>query len=116
MPAGATLKRSFPSRIADTVGISHFIVANLIILLGEFWGQFRAVFHIGDTDLPGLKLVYMTICRPIHSVLEDLITDETITGWVVQLCLGEVIIGISSVIYGFLTFVLVGIFYFPFKK
>jgi hypothetical protein len=64
--------------IADALGLSHFVVANLIAILGHF----TSLFSFMKTSTPGVDFVKTYICAPAIPLLTWLLVlIQSLTEW-----------------------------------
>ncbi len=90
--------------LSDAAGISHFIVANLVVLLGQFTSAFA---DIGG-KYPGLAFVYKYFDSPIASIpwVAGLVNWSLNSSVFMVFTVGEMIIIAASVVYGGLVYLL----------
>jgi len=81
------------AQISDAIAIGHFVVANLVVLLGAV----TPLFLWMRDEYPGLKFVYMYIDRPLFEYFKsmDALSADPFYTYVV----GEMIILGSSFLY-----------------
>ena len=87
--------------VADAVGISHFIVANFCIILGQFTEVFKGVG--GNIKYPGLEFVYKYFDAPILLLLGGLARSDRGDVFFTFL-VAELIIIAASIFYAVLAF------------
>lgn len=88
--------------IADSVALVHFVFANFIFLVGQLTGVFAEV----GGRYPGLKAVYLYLDRPVYTFLRGF-ADRGLQGEMLNaLAKGQVVIIASSLVYGFLAWLL----------
>ncbi|MCB0358346.1 MAG: hypothetical protein KDD44_01875 [Bdellovibrionales bacterium] len=97
--------RSVASVVADSVGITHFIVANLLVVAGFFPEYFPGDFG----RYPGLEFVYRFVDLPVYYVLQGVIKSNSSELIMVYL-LGELVIVLSSILYWTLAYCFVRFF------
>ena len=86
--------------VADAIGIAHFLVANVLIGLGEVTNLFSEF----GARLSGMRFVLNTIDRPVFSFFHWAGVDKT-SDIVYPLIVGEVVIIISSIIYALVAYI-----------
>ena len=78
--------------ISDALGLSHFFVANLLVVIGEFTNLFDFVL----TQHPGMDFVKQYISTPAMLIIGNwLNADNAINLWLSM----ELVIVLASVIY-----------------
>ena len=101
-------KRSAAVTVGDSIGVAHFLVANLLILLGEITNLFNSY----GGRLPGLEFVYRTFDWPVYMITRPFIHMSGADA-AYPFFAGELVIVASSLVYGFLAYLLVsGFLYF----
>ena len=88
--------------VADGIGVAHFIVANLCVLLGEFTELFNPLIDVASPH-KGLYFVYHYFDRPAYYLFRGL-TEATQEDLIFTFLTGELIIVVSTVLYGFIAF------------
>lgn len=96
----AKLHKTKQAIIADAVGLGHCIVANVMVVIGYFYD-----FQLDPDKFDGLKFVYRYVDFPVFHVfykfMGRLQYDDFYT-----IVLGEIVIIISSVLYGLVAFII----------
>lgn len=93
--------KGVPKKIADGIGLLHFIFANLLIVIGELTPWFN---HIG-WQLSGLRVVYLYVDAPVATFFEEWTLSTT--DYLRALFIGELVIVASSVFYGLVAYLFV---------
>ena len=102
MKKDVLIKRDLPRVCADAVGIAHFIVANVIIVIGEFTHQLDELGAV----FPGLAFVYRYLDLPVYLLLEN--WDPGFQAATIKILLfGQIVIALSSALYAFFAWVIV---------
>lgn len=81
--------------VADAVGVAHFVVANLCVVLG----QTTDIFSDLGGEYPGLFFVYRYFDAPVAAFFSGLAYGEGGDVFFTFL-VGELIIVLSSILYG----------------
>ena len=101
---------------ADAVGVTHFIIANLLLIAGEF-SKVLNVF-VGGEKHPGISFITTILDRPVAHFLKvyfQKFGSDTLT---IHLLAELVVVG-ASVLYGFgiyVVFRILGSVFMPAKK
>ncbi|MCC6221473.1 MAG: hypothetical protein IT291_09570 [Deltaproteobacteria bacterium] len=92
--------------IGDAIGIAHFVVANLIVLVGQLTSAFESI----SPQMGGLKFLYTYVDFPVYSMFSGMAErgrGEVFTA----LIAGEFIIVVSSILYGLIANIAVRLMY-----
>lgn len=91
-------KSRIASTVADTVGFAHFILVNLVLVVGSVTSVFS---HLGS-HYPGVVFVYKYIDAPLASlqIFSGFIKGSLNGGLLFAFTVAEMIIIASSVLYG----------------
>ena len=90
--------------VADAVGVSHFIVANFCILLGQYTEVFKGIGI--NVKYPGLEFVYRYFDAPVMLMLGGLARADR--GDVIfTFLVAELIIVITSIFYGIMAYLFI---------
>jgi len=95
------MKKSASVLIGDAVGVGHFVVCNVVLLAG----QFLPLFQTFGGKHPGLRFIYQHIDAMVYEYFKYS-ADARPEDVFYTLGVGELIILLSSVIYGFAAYVL----------
>lgn len=90
--------------VADAVGISHFIVANSCILLGQFTEVFKGIG--GNAKYPGLEFIYKYFDAPILLILGGLARSDRGDVFFTFL-VAELVVVAASIFYGILAYIFI---------
>lgn len=93
---------SIAKTTADIVAVLHLMVANVIIALGEY----TLIFSFLHEKNPGIKFVFRYLDAPVYNLLATMIEKWEIDFWSILLA-AELVIVLSSLIYGISVYVLV---------
>jgi hypothetical protein len=95
------IERSVLAQFLDFVGLGHFIAANVVAILGEFTGFFKAF----GSKHGGIAFVYQSVDWPLYTLFKGFIPlkGDPIVVWMTAQC---VFIG-SSLLYVIVIFLLV---------
>lgn len=85
--------------LADAVGISHFVLANLVIVLGEFTSIFQ---HLSE-KYGGLTFIFRYVDAPMYKVLAPIVGTVRYDSFQVLL-VGQLVIVASSFVYGLIAY------------
>jgi len=85
--------------IADWLGLTHFFLANVAFILGEF----TELFSFIDVSHAGYVLINFYIDAPIYNVLKPYVGDVH-SDWLMMLLSVELVIVVASVVYALLTY------------
>jgi hypothetical protein len=88
-----------PAIIADAIGVTHFIFANLLVVLGEVTGVFGKPWE----NFTGLRFLYTYVDAPVHTFMTPFMPeqfDDPVTAYLIA----ELIIILSSVLYGLIAY------------
>jgi len=99
------LKKDIPRICADAVGIAHFIVANAILVTGQVTSSLDSFGAI----LPGLRFVYTYLDFPVYYLVQQWAPAIT-ASLTNQILFGELVITLSSGLYGIITMLIVALF------
>jgi hypothetical protein len=99
--------RSFASLAVDAVGIAHFVIANAVVLLGE---STSLLDRWGGNEHPGVYIVYRYLDAPVAGVL-GMFTNTAVGGDnTYPFLVAELVIILSSMLYGGLAYLLMRVF------
>ena len=84
--------------IADSVGIAHFVVAHVALVLGELTNVFSGI----GAEFPGVYVVLNYLDLPVYILFRTL--DKGFSDFTYILLFAEFIIIITSLLYGFITY------------
>ena len=96
--------------IADSVGIAHFAVANLCVVLGQVTDIFKDV----GGKYPGLTFVYRYFDAPFVALFGKIASERSDP--VMSFLMGEFIIVGSSIIYGIFAYIFLRIVFAIFNQ
>lgn len=96
--------------VADGVAVGHLLVANLCVILGSFSDVFKNYVQQPDTANTGLNFVYIYFDYPVY-VFFKLIIGTLGSDPILSYVLAEVVIVLSSVLYGFVAFFVMRIYF-----
>lgn len=90
--------------VGDSVGFAHFLIANAVLIIGEFSTLFDSVAKVHG----GMEFVYRYIDTPLYSLVrpfeKHFVGDPMFT-----FLFAELVIGLSSIIYGAVAYLMVRI-------
>ncbi|MBL7662032.1 hypothetical protein JNK13_04685 [bacterium] len=89
--------------VADAVGLTHFIVANACVVLGQLTDVFKEV----GGHYPGLQFVYQYIDYPVYAFFHDVLQINFSGKTSVTFLMGEFVIAISTILYGLIAYFVV---------
>jgi hypothetical protein len=91
--------------ISDSIALGHFVVCNVILVLGAITHLFDFMHHA----YPGLEFVYTYIDRPVYQFLKhlDAIPSDPFFTYVV----GEMVIAGSSFLYWVISYITLKAFF-----
>ncbi len=92
-------RRGRHAHIGDAIGLAHCIVTNLLVIVGYY---FDIVAQADPFD--GLKIIYAYIDAPVYWLLEDH-AGGFWDNYLYTILMGEIVILLSSVLYGFIAYV-----------
>lgn len=94
--------------VADGIGVAHFIVANIVVLLGQFTKLFDAVIEV-YADNKGIYFLYYYLDRPAYYLFKGF-AESAKEDVALSLLCAELIIIVSTVLYGFLAYFAIRIY------
>ena len=94
--------------VADGIGVAHFIVANFVVLLGQFTSIFDALIRV-QADNKGIYFLYYYLDRPVYFLFRGFV-ESAREDWVLSLLCAQLIIVVSTVLYGFLAYFAIKIY------
>ena len=94
--------RRIPVLIGDAVGVGHFVVCNALVVVA----QFLPFFQEFGGRYPGLNFIYRTIDAPVYQLLQSRI-DAQLADSFYSLLWGELVVVLSSALYGVLAYLIV---------
>jgi hypothetical protein len=83
----------------DAVGITHFILANILLVVGEFTELLRVI----DVKHAGIRFIYDYLDAPVYYFLEFYIGNTHADGIYMFLAV-ELVIVTASVVYTLITY------------
>lgn len=90
--------------VGDSVGFAHFLIANAVLIIGEYSTYFNFVAKVHG----GMEFVYRYIDTPVYTLLrpfeKHFVSDPMFT-----YIFAELVIGLSSILYGAIAFGMVKI-------
>ena len=97
-----TIEKKKYSIIADAIGFSHFVIVNLIALVGQFTDLFRnpSEFY----DYPGLEFVFKYVDAPVYHLVSwwrFQLDDQVVT----LILFSEFVFIVSSVLYALIAYI-----------
>jgi hypothetical protein len=97
---------------ADAIAISHFIVANVIILLGVLFPKNKifALFLSHHSTTPGVDFVYQVMDRPVYKMFRGTAEGFRGTNDFMFFLSAEAIIILGSFFYGLIAYFLLSLF------
>ncbi len=87
--------------IADAVGLAHCIVANIVVIAGYFYDFFKVI-----DPFDGFKFVYIYFDQPVYFLFQGIITRVQNDQWFLPVLAGEVVIILSSLLYGVIAYLM----------
>lgn len=99
-------QRKTSAVFAEAVAVAHFLVANLVMLLGQYFN----VFDFLEGKNGGVKFVYHYIDLPLYTLLGSFTDNIGPRGTSVMFgC--ELIILVSSAVYGVICYILLDVLF-----
>ena len=98
--------------VADAIGISHFLVANLIMILGQVNSDFKEILTgllPKYSAYPGIDFVYNFMDKPVYNQIQGIAEmfreDSPKYFWMGA----EAVVLLSSAFYGFVAYIVLWI-------
>lgn len=94
-------KFSKPAIIADAIGITHFIFANILLVLGEITGVFGKPWE----PFTAVRFIYTYVDAPVYTFISPFMPeqfDDPVTAYLIA----EIVIIVSSVFYGLIAYLI----------
>lgn len=88
--------------VADAIGVAHFVIANLIVLLGYVSNAFNSVVP-QEASNKGLYFIYLYLDRPVFLIFQGFVASTKDSPWLSFLA-GELVIVVSTILYGFIAY------------
>jgi len=98
--------------VADAIAISHFIVANLIILFGVFFPKNKIfeLFLSHYSNTPGVDFIYQVMDRPIYNYFTGTAEAFRESNQFMFFLSAEAIIILGSFFYGLIAYFMLSMF------
>ena len=86
---------------ADAIALTHFVFANIALILGETTELLAAI----DIQHGGIRFIYDYLDAPVYRLLQGFVGDVRADG-IYMLIAVELVIIASSILYGFISYLI----------